>query len=782
MRLTLQTTPSAEDALNATRQTVGRLTNALLVHARRTPETPCEDLLPGHPDAQRLPQGTRRAVALAAQQARRRQRGGVKGESYWLDARSLRIDARTGHVTLWTLSGRLTLPARLGNYQRHLLTRGRIRGGRVTLSRAGEWYINVDLSLPDRPAPRSIAPRPHPLDARVDQLEREGRYAELAPLLQDRPLDSRQTGQLALALLETGETDAAELRLLAATASPRPDARIHLGLSLLAAMRSGPAARLAHAQRGLGASPDDITRWWLCCSQARALVELGDAREAQALMAAVLDEIPVSELRSRARALYFAQNVSASLDDFASQDRYAREALRLFDLLGGHSEGLSLRLDLGYRLYFQGRPEESFSMIAEVLRRAEQVKDHRRDTAHLICGELCLLDEQFERALAHLNLALDTQQRQGSDRLNVPARAFRAECLWRLGQLDWGGFERQIEALRPAQEFDHVTRAFYLGLIAFELGELSAAEAAFRQVTEGVALLDGFRLRSHAFLAYCRWAAGQALEDACAELLGVLTHVGGELALAVDASRLASLYTACAAQGLGGGAARRLARRARPVVHVRLLGEFGLQVGETAAHVRLRKARELLAFLAVRGPATRDQLITALWDGEGRPELRSYFKQALHALREALRPLVAPGTDPVPLMGGSYRLSDRFAVQCDAVEIKGASPTLTPAQGERLLELYTGPFMPELDTQWVNEERENLESRMLSMMMSLGQAAEAHDPAAAAALYLKAAQINPLFESAWTSAVRAYEHAALPHLALHARMTQKRVLDNELLS
>ena len=152
MRLTLQPTPEQASALSDTRAHVSRLMNSLLVQARRQPDTPTEDLLSAHPDATALPHATRRAAAQAAQDARHNTRGGLTGESYWLDARSLRLNPSTGHVTLWTIQGRCTIPTRLGNYQRHLLTTSRVQGGRVTQARNGDWYVNVQLDTPPPPS------------------------------------------------------------------------------------------------------------------------------------------------------------------------------------------------------------------------------------------------------------------------------------------------------------------------------------------------------------------------------------------------------------------------------------------------------------------------------------------------------------------------------------------------------------------------------------------------------------------------------------------------------
>ncbi|MVN88355.1 hypothetical protein GO986_16540 [Deinococcus sp. HMF7620] len=774
MRLTLLTDPDTQAALAATRTLVGQVANRLLVLARQQPGVPADTLAATLDGAAALPHGTRRAVAAEVERARHWSRGGLKTQSYWLDARSLRVTP-AGQVSLWTVRGRVTLPTRLGNYQRHLLaqaaqTQGGARGGQITLSRAGEWYVRLNLGR----APAA----PEPAPPSTDLLERQGHFERVERRLRGARPTPHTQGQWALALLQTGQTDRAELQLLTALGHPTPDARIYLGLSLLAGTRRDPQARLAQAERGLAARPDEFTRWWLRCSQARALVELGRAGAAQPIMAALLREVPPSELRSRARALYFAQGVSAALDDFAAQDRQAREALRLFDLLGIGSEGLSLRLDLAYRLYFRGRADEALTMTAEVIAMTARLDDPRAGVAHLICAEMHLLGEQFEQALSHLEQVHAAQQRHASDRLDVPARAFSAECLWRLGRLDWADFERRIEALHPTQDFDHVTRAFYTGLLAFEAGQLEAARAAFEQVVAGVALLDGFRLRASAFLAYGRWAAGEDLDSASADLRRALEHVGGELALTIDAGRLAPLYAACAERGIGGRSAERLARHLRPTLNVQTLGGFAVTLNGQPLHIRLTKARELLAYLLLHGPASRDTLMTALWNGEARRELGSYFKQALHALRAALRPHLPAGADPVPHVGGLYRLSERLNVQCDALALMER-----PQSADQMLatlDRYAGPFLPGTDTEWVSQQRETLEAQAQSLAMTLGAQLQATKPGQAARAYLHGARINPLFESAWQAAAAAYEQAGQPYLARHAREGYARALRQEL--
>ena len=811
LRLTLTCAPADTEALSSTRILIQRYANQLLVQARKNPE-PARQLSPlinGHSE---LPETIRNAIQDEVEKARTWRRGGLKMDSFWLDATHLKVNVNTGQVSLWTLQGRKRIATNLGNYQRHLLRQIQSQqGGWLTQARDGNWYVKLHYTTSsdtvssvtessvtvnsDKPSSDSsgqaaahhrstpqfkppLEPRPG-TPGQADVLERQGHLEALLTLLKDtQASDSKSTGQRALALLELGQTDEAELNLLQALSHSSPDARIHLGLSLLAGRRRNPQARLDYALQGLNAQPDDFTRWWLQCSEARALVELARPNEALTIMQAVLKNTPISELRSRARALYFAQGVYAALDDFDQQDQYAREALRLFDLLGVHGEALSLRLDLAYRLFFQNRPQESHEMIEAVIHLASRLGDARLGIAHLIAAELHLLEEQLEPSQHHLEQARTTQARHASDRFDMTIRAFHAECQWRLGRLSDHNLELMVEALRPNHDFDEIIKDFYLAFLAFQDGQYSQARTLFENVVGGVSLLDGFRLRAHAFLAWIRWREGDPLEAATEPLLQALDHVGGELALTLDATALAQLYAACVERDIGGRRLQRLARKARPVLSIRTFGTFEAMLNQQPLHIRLTKARELLAYLILHGPTSRDVLFTALWDGDARPELNSYFKQAVHALREALKSYVPRGTDPIPYQDGIYSISERFDTSADAQQIETALEQQADTW-KSALTIYGGRFLPGLETEWVSFKREELQTSALSIAMNLGRFLERENPVEAAAAYLHATRINPLFESAWEAAIHAYELAGQTHLSRHLRQQQESVLKRE---
>jgi DNA-binding SARP family transcriptional activator len=72
---------------------------------------------------------------------------------------------------------------------------------------------------------------------------------------------------------------------------------------------------------------------------------------------------------------------------------------------------------------------------------------------------------------------------------------------------------------------------------------------------------------------------------------------------------------------------------------LRLLGSFSLSVGGAALHLGSKKARALLAALALDGPLTRAALAELFWGDLGETGARSNLRKILHALRET--PLAA---------------------------------------------------------------------------------------------------------------------------------------------
>jgi putative transposase len=90
-----------------------------------------------------------RAVARVGKRKGKRT-GGFKATSVDYDQRILSVKVADETISLNTVDGRLTIPLKIGGYQRHLLrTAESIQGGQLVRGAKGKWYIHLQCKFAD---------------------------------------------------------------------------------------------------------------------------------------------------------------------------------------------------------------------------------------------------------------------------------------------------------------------------------------------------------------------------------------------------------------------------------------------------------------------------------------------------------------------------------------------------------------------------------------------------------------------------------------------------------
>jgi ATP/maltotriose-dependent transcriptional regulator MalT/DNA-binding SARP family transcriptional activator len=147
-------------------------------------------------------------------------------------------------------------------------------------------------------------------------------------------------------------------------------------------------------------------------------------------------------------------------------------------------------------------------------------------------------------------------------------------------------------------------------------------------------------------------------------------------------------------------------------VELREFGEPAILVdGVPAARPRIAKSYELLAYLTSRSApeASRDELLTALFDGRSDESARSYLRQAAHQLREVL-------PQDARLVSEGSRISLDGAASSESVRLETLLARAARLQGaERLEEILRaleiagrGDYLPGMSAAWVEARREHL--------------------------------------------------------------------------
>jgi LuxR family transcriptional regulator, maltose regulon positive regulatory protein len=243
---------------------------------------------------------------------------------------------------------------------------------------------------------------------------------------------------------------------------------------------------------------------------------------------------------------------------------------------------------------------------------------------------------------------------------------------------------------------------------------------------------------------------------------------GNDGVLRVDAVLFGELYAECVHRGwwperfaayasASGAQVLEVASPDDDRLELRLqsLGAVQAFIAGSSAHIPLAKAGELLVWLAIHGPASRDQLIDALWDGSNEQRHIEYFKIAVRRLRASFAEHASVDFNPLTFEQGLYRISERLNVQLDATAVAVALRANDPLALEAAVLAHQGVFLPACESEWASEARVRFQEEALEAAMALALRLEADDPRRALELRRAAVRIDPLNEAAHVALLRS---------------------------
>jgi ATP/maltotriose-dependent transcriptional regulator MalT/DNA-binding SARP family transcriptional activator len=185
------------------------------------------------------------------------------------------------------------------------------------------------------------------------------------------------------------------------------------------------------------------------------------------------------------------------------------------------------------------------------------------------------------------------------------------------------------------------------------------------------------------------------------------------------------------ARDLTAHSTRRVGKHPLGRVSLKDLGPATLILDGVETRPRIMKSIELLAFLTSRpsGRASRNELLDALFAGRANGTGRSYLRQALYRLKEALPDGVAPVTD-----GDIVRLPVPEIVTSDATRVEALLDQAARLQGESRLETIRnaleiaerGPYLVDSDSDWVEDRRRLLAEHVTTARLSAATLAFQH--------------------------------------------------------
>ncbi|OBG28532.1 BTAD domain-containing putative transcriptional regulator [Mycobacterium sp. 852002-51057_SCH5723018] len=191
-----------------------------------------------------------------------------------------------------------------------------------------------------------------------------------------------------------------------------------------------------------------------------------------------------------------------------------------------------------------------------------------------------------------------------------------------------------------------------------------------------------------------------------------------------------------------------------------------LEFGRTAIIVdgedvrpRIAKCYELLGFLAARkgAPASRDELLNALFDARDDESARAYLRQTITGVRRLLPP------DAVSICEGRVALSPDVALASESARLEQDLAAARRLQGGELIAateralapLARGEYLAGVRSAWVDERRQHLADSATTARAAAADAAYAadryHEAQSLAEAVLAA---DPLHEAVWRILMR----------------------------
>ncbi|TSA80599.1 tetratricopeptide repeat protein [Deinococcus detaillensis] len=463
---------------------------------------------------------------------------------------------------------------------------------------------------------------------------------------------------------------------------------------------------------------------------AATLLSLGEALAARG---SAQEMLQLAQRNGKSRHVGIANALIAESysheSNVAEAQRYFLRSLHILRRLGDQGQLVVHLNNYAQNLIDWGRPREAEQALAEARELPVRSTRHRG----WLALSTAILHHQYGMhsaalaSTAHAVALLCEAELPGSE---ITARLMGAERLAFDGQPHAAQEALQNAQARIGEDRRYQAQTYLTaGVLAWTKGDTVEAEQQFDRAQEMEHLLvtwDQARLPLYRIALARR--GGQI--PGTAALDAALETAHNDYPLVTDAPVMADTLRWLGEQP--GWRERLEAVFSQPLegtvaVRLELLGPLEVYAGRDVLRFPLKRAGELLAFLALHGPASRSDILNALFEARTDDKTTDNFKKTLRALRAVLEPLLPEGTEPVQLERQRYRLNPLLDVSVSWV------PPSFPAPGVRQSGpiAVRGQFLAAARGEWVAEVRSEVHALLRA---HLEQAAAEGNPTVQAVL------------------------------------------------
>ncbi|GEM_PF-751508 len=506
-----------------------------------------------------------------------------------------------------------------------------------------------------------------------------------------------------------------------------------------------------------------------------------------------------------------------SLGDFGEATAHYSKAQAGWQKLGNNGQLAFTLNNLGNLYYKSGHLELAEETIAQA---AKYAQDAGATVAlSLICnshGKILSHLGQYQKALAAYQAALAAAKVASDHKNTVDATEGMALSYLALGQTKRAQLLiEQAKGLAGTHSGPQITGNLLTseGLIHCVMGEYHQAREALEGAIKLLEDSDSLNIaRCYFHTANLNWSQGNSKADYLIQKINELLSTPGTEASLLSEARLCLPFVRHASAKKQGKLAfkrilsslEELDREATekktyvipetkgnsnmPAIYAYCLGKTRVEIMNSKAKEvqwASEKAKELLFYLLSRGDwARKEEIIDALWPEVDPAKGDSIFWTTAYRLRRGLYP------ECLVRDGSFYRLNPEHTYWSDAKEfedlIKNAFKK-SCGDDEKIdnigkaLELYKGPFLPEIYSDWSEESRIRLQDRYLSALITLARIwLDKGAVDRAAELCDKALETDPYQEDAYFIKIRALALAGRVPEAYGAYRRYIKVAEGEL--
>ena len=506
-----------------------------------------------------------------------------------------------------------------------------------------------------------------------------------------------------------------------------------------------------------------------------------------------------------------------SLGKLAESAVHLEQARQQWRKVGNAKELSWVLNNLAMIYYLMGQVDLARELFIDSLSKARDSGNQRIEAYALISladidrqsDDLHLALERYEQALA---IAADL----GEMRPSTHALTGLAHTHRQMGDTDKAEVLAR-QALASAQEREN---PYEQGLAQIALGRIwrrqGKLDDAITALSAAVTLFDKANAKKELAEALFYLADsslplryGRSLLRTTLERVVVVAGDLGHDYFLVQASREAPAVAEYGAtRRIGGGFYRQLVRRAvpqrsqisgrgkddstaadrLPVIEVMALGHLEMQLdGRKVLDLEWEseKSKELfLLLLSHEHPLRRDEIVAALWPEAGGSKASSAFHSSIYRVRRALY------FECVTESGGAYALNPAASFLCDVREFERLAETARsmaeddPSYVDTLrkaIDLYRGPFAPNLEGEWADALRLRIEQGFLEVAARLADALlRQGDHAEAAQTCQRLLECDPYDEAACYKLINTLIASGDYEAALHAYRRYRELLEIDL--